>query len=344
MSSADDPDEYYATRINFNFTIMAIFAWLVPTVGIEMGKYRSALLTSPDWNNNNNKQQAGETNKLELGLRAVRNAGGLAIVVALVVIIDLSILISLLTQDLDNRMYSILHQGLSRLFGALVMYVISIMSPKWFGVYFYKATYNHNHMVTVGKSLQVVRFNVAWGILRQFGRCGFFLLPFFCGVHAITIPVSMIAGVVSGFAVDACVFLARKRNETQRTYIAAITAVSIALLSAVLFSEGVWYIAVVWGREKNKEKRSMIITAAFCAWALAGILVHVILYLNAKRKFAQYDHDSIPAHHDVNNGNANNANTTRAIRRPGLDTAMSMISSYFSQRREGGEDQEEQKR
>jgi hypothetical protein len=304
MSDDDDAYEYYATTLNFNFTIMAIFAWLVPTVGIELRKYQSALMNSPDWNKGEEDKA-----KLELGLSAVRNVGGLAILAAFVIIIDLAVLISLLTQDLDNRMYSIL-QGLSRLFGALVIYVISIMSSKWFGVYFYKAEFQNKHMVTIGKSTKVVRFNVSWGVLRQFGRCGFFLLPFFCGANAITIPVSMIAGLVSGFAVEACVFWAKKRNEKERTTIAAIMAICIAFGSAVLFADGVWYIAVVHGEETNKDKLGMIITVSFVAWALAGILVHVILYLNAKRKFAQLDTHA--------------ANNQEGSILPGLDTAMSV--------------------
>jgi hypothetical protein len=97
----------------------------VPAVGIEMETYRSALLNSPDWN-----KQGEDANKLKLGLSTVRNAGRLlAILAALVVIIAPAVLIFLLTQDLDNRMYSIL-QGLCRLSGALVIYVLSIMPPK----------------------------------------------------------------------------------------------------------------------------------------------------------------------------------------------------------------------
>jgi hypothetical protein len=308
----DDADAWYATTLNFNFTIMAIFAWLVPTIGIEMGKYQSALLSSPDWNKGEDHTRK---TKLESGLSVVRNAGGLAILAALVVIMDLAVLISLLTHDLDNRMYSIL-QGLSRLFGALVIYVISIMSPKWLGVYFYKAKYKTEYLVTVGKTTRVLRFHVSWSVLSQFGRCGFFLLPFFCGANAITIPVSIIAGLVSGFAVDACVFWSRRRNENQRTTIAAITAVGLALVSAVLFSDGVWYIAVVWGKEQNKDKLGKILSITFGAWALAGIGVHVILYLNAKRKFAQLLLDSSSRGED------------ESIR-PGLDTAMSMVSNIW---------------
>jgi hypothetical protein len=41
----------------------------------------------------------------------------------------------------------------------------------------------------------------------------------------------------------------RERNEKVRTTIAAaITAVGIALVSAILFSDGVWHVALVWGQ------------------------------------------------------------------------------------------------
>jgi hypothetical protein len=86
-------------------------------------------------------------------------------------------------------------------------------------------------MVTVGNTTQVLRFNVSWGVLlRQFGRCGFFLLPFLCGANALTIPGSMIAGLISGFAVVACVYWSRRRNKQERTTIAAITAVPLSLV------------------------------------------------------------------------------------------------------------------
>jgi hypothetical protein len=62
----------------------------------------------------------------------------------------------------------------------------------------------------------------------------------------------------------------------------------------------------------------MIVTAAFVAWALAGILVHVLLYINAKRKFAQLDIHA--------------ANNQEGSIRPGLgtNTAMSMVSNIVS--------------
>lgn len=268
---ADVSEEYDASKIIFNFAIMAIFTWWVPHVSIEIGKYQDTLLNSPDW----------QGHKLQEGLKAVRRWSGYAIIGALCVIISLAIMIALTTQNLDHRMYSIL-QGLSRLLGALTLYVISIFTPKWFGVYFFRG---FGLRVEIGNHLKLLRFNVFWGVSRQFARVGFFLLPFFCGVNAATIPSSAAAGLAFGFFVDAFVHYSRRKTEVQRNRIAAVTAIVIAIISGMLFTDGVYYIHLVWGRTDEWELFLVIIISLF-GWTFAGIFIHVLLWYNAKWKYA----------------------------------------------------------
>jgi uncharacterized membrane protein YidH (DUF202 family) len=281
MSDASD-HEYgliTASDINFNFAIMAIFAWWVPVLSIEIGCYRESLLKSPDW----------KDHKLQEGLSAVLRWSGYAIIHALLLIVVLAIMIGLLTKHLHESMYSIL-KGLSLLSCALLLFVMSIYTPKWSGVDFFRGL-DLVRVEKVGNNLKVLRFNVFWGVSRQFARVGFFLLPFFCGVAPQTIPLSALAGIGFGLVVDAFVYFSRRtKTQAQRNHIAITTAVVIALLSGVLFAGGVYYISFVW-REDDEGNDHSVILYSFVAWTVTGIFVHVLLWYYAKTKYALQENE-----------------------------------------------------
>lgn len=55
-------------------------------------------------------------------------------------------------------------------------------------------------------SLAKLRSNVRMGVWFHFAKFYIILMPFYCGVQAATIPVSIMSGFVSGFILMWCIF------------------------------------------------------------------------------------------------------------------------------------------
>lgn len=267
--SPDDLD--YASEFVFNWAIFAIFAWLVPHVSIAIGYYRDAVIRSEEWKQKGLEQEA---------LLAVRNWAFWAILLALFLISMLGVAIGLTTQDLDDRMYAVL-QGASRLIGAVYLFLISVFMPRWCDVYLFKR-WMHAGDIKAGSNLKVLRFNVFWEILRLFGRNCVFLVPFFCGVPPAGIPASIVAGVVLGFFLDFCVYKFRRmKTELRKQRVAFSTGMIIAILASLLFSDGCWFIASVWGKESVDNRYILVLCCFFGAFIFA-IIVHGLLWRQAK--------------------------------------------------------------
>jgi hypothetical protein len=209
----------------------------------------------------------------------------IAIAVALIFIVAATLGIALTTRDLDERMEIIVF-GLSRVAGCVVLLLISVEAPRWTGVYYRHARENS---ALVGSFLKVLRFNVFCSILRQFALIYFFLWPFYCGVQAATIPVSVVTGIAFGFSVDAGVFLARRRLERGRNIISYVMAFLFAIGSSLLFAAGVVYIASVWENEDLDTFTSYPLP--FFCWFAFSCLIHFFLWWNT-RKLRQADKDT----------------------------------------------------
>jgi len=220
--------------INFDFAIMSIFATYIFEVSSQIGRTRQIMETSKYWG----KDEA----RLNEGMKGVQRASKQAVALSLFIIIVTAIGISLPTRTLDERMVLIL-EGCSLLFAAAVMGMLSIDIGRWTGLYFkvWKAPDEE-----VPHSLEALKLNVRWSYYRIFARYFFFLMPFYQGTNALTIPLSMIAGICFGVAISVVVFLARRTEDKCFQIIVIILISVLVVFSSIICGDGVYFIALVW--------------------------------------------------------------------------------------------------
>jgi len=233
--SEEDVDEY----VHFDFAIMSVFAMYVFDVSTQIGVHRQKLHSSDYWSK--------DEERLDDGMNGVKRASFQAIMLSLLVIVVTAIAISLPFRELDQRMVWIL-EGLSLLFAAVVLAMLAFDVGRWTGLYYkvWKAPEQET-----SHSLKELKFNVRWSYYRIFGRYYFFLMPFYQG--AITILLSIIAGIGLGLAIDFIVYLVRRKEKLHRCIVIAII-VSFVLGSSVLLSDGVFFIAKVWEMQEDPQK------------------------------------------------------------------------------------------
>lgn len=265
MSSSSGGSEHYLV----SSAIITVFAWLVPHLGIEVAEYRLSLAQSPMWTGP----------QLQKGMKAVTRHALIAIAVGFAAIAATATAVGLTTQNLDSRMVSIL-SGLSRLMASVVMFFLSYKIPKWLGVYH---SVGGEFGKPIGKSVTVLSFNVRWSLFGHLFTSYFYLLPFYCGVHPGTIPLSAMLGMIAGYVVSLGVYYGRTKFKAQKFYFAMVFALGLALLSSIALANGCYFIQTVWGHEEGDEW--MLTYVTFFVWLFIQLVVHFWLWKQSKKAF-----------------------------------------------------------
>jgi hypothetical protein len=270
-SDADTEDRLVSTAI------IAIFVWLVPHLSLEIAEYRLSLLKSSAWNKS--------SGKLDEGLRTILKNAVIAITVGVLTIAITATLIGLSTRNLDTRMVSVV-SGLSRFMASTVCFFISFKIPKWLGVY-------HSERIEygepVGKTTTVLGFNVRWSLFSHFFQVYFYLLPFYCGVHPATIPISAVVGCIVGIVLGKITYWGRTRFKKKKLLIAIAFAAGLSILSAAAMAQGVYFVQTVWKRTDPTMSYMALFWTVFVSWLAIEAIVHVALWRISKREFKRME-------------------------------------------------------
>jgi hypothetical protein len=261
--------------------VIAVFAWYVPHVGMDMVEhFKSARIAS----------SSGEPKQVAAIRTTVVVHSVLAVAVGLVVLAATAVGVALSTQNLDDRMETIL-VGMSRIVAALMLCFVSYKFPKWCGLYpslkrdarrevQRGGSRTTNESSSRPLSLRILAFNVRWSIWRHLGKQFFVLMPFYCGVQAMTIPVSMLIGSAGGALILMCVYVGAIFFRRRHTILVPVfMAIGLAALSAIAFSSGCYYIGDVWGGTSASIFGSAKVLAyvSFAVWFLSILLVHSLM-------------------------------------------------------------------
>lgn len=257
--------------------MLSIFAMLVPQLSIEIAEFRVQLATS--WNE--------DADKLKEGLSAISRYSCIAIVVAVLVNVGTAAAVALTTQHLDERMLAII-TGLSRLLAAVYSFFISVKVPKWLGVYH---TTKSLHGSQVGRCLRELKFNLVWNLWGHFTEVYFFLIMFYNGVTAATIPLSAVIGIAIGFAISCGIYLGRTRFKEHKVKIAAVMSTILSILSSLATASGCIWIQTVWGRDMTQNE-IILGVVAFVLWFLVQLGVHYLQWKISQRVQALKRHIS----------------------------------------------------
>jgi len=208
----------------FNIAIATIFAREVLEGAIVIGQYRTVLLRSPEWQ---------DEERLKAGLKAITNAAIISSLVALLVIVAIALPIALVSDQISDQAIQII-EGVSKVVAAICILGLSIKIPKWLGIYESKKA---KQELEEGLTLKSIRFNVSWNIWREVAETGVFLLPFFFGDTALAIPLSAVCGTVLSLFLGIGIYQANQKQKNM-TWLAVSCAALTGMLSVGLFSGG----------------------------------------------------------------------------------------------------------
>lgn len=152
---------------------------------------------------------------------------------AVLVTAAVAIPLGILSKDIDDRAVEMI-EGISKLVAAVCILQLSLKIPKFLDVY---ASKKDEGGVTIGLTLQSIRFNVGWNLWREIAEIGVFLIPFFLGEGAIAIPLSGLAGIIVGALLGALIYFANK-TMNNKVWLAAFMAILLLMLSTGLFVGG----------------------------------------------------------------------------------------------------------
>jgi hypothetical protein len=246
--------------------VTTLFVWLVPHVSIKIAELRLVLTKSRHW----------EGEKLAQGYKTITTHSSLSLALCLAIIAGTAAGIHLSTRGLDIEMIYVL-SGLSKIFSAVTLFLLSIHIPTWLSIY-----YTKKEAEKVGSTLKALRFNVWWGMLRYIFMIYFFLLPFFCYENnPVFIPLSIIFGIIGGFLVFLGVYLGRTRFKSHKRSIAIAIVVILVVLSSLCFALGCNYISTVWRKHAWKG----LIAIAFFVWLITTSIFHALFGLWSRKKF-----------------------------------------------------------
>lgn len=217
----------------FDIAIATIFAREVLEGAIVIGQYRTVLLRSPEWQ---------EEERLQAGLRAITMAAIYSSLVALLVIVAIALPIALVSDQISDKVIQII-EGVSKVVAAICVMELSIKIPKWLGIYKSKKS---KEELEVGLTLKSIRFNVAWNIWREVAETGVFLLPFFFD-SALAIPLSAVCGTVLSLILGMGIYYGNKKQKNMK-WLAVTCAAVTGQLSVGLFSGGCHLLEKASGR------------------------------------------------------------------------------------------------
>lgn len=262
VAKGGDNVEHYP---NFDFAIMAVFVRLVFEISTHFGNQRLKLQMSDYWSKTNER--------LENGLKAVLYACLQAIGVSMVIVIATAIGISIPSVELEERMTWIM-TGLMFLFAAVVLGMLSFQVAFWTGLY---PIEYHPPKQEKAKTIRELKVQSHCGIYRIFGRYFFFLMPFYQGVNAKNIPLSILAGILAGFVIDYGVYLARRRPGPLQKFAKYFFLFVVAAASSLCASWAAWYIITVFEDNEHLKQgglddkdRWLLVVFFLCLCSLAS--------------------------------------------------------------------------
>lgn len=219
----------------FEIAVCTIFAREVLEAILIIGNYRKVIKESDDFKKDPERQAEA--------LKAVTRSACLASLLALVMIIITGVTLYYVSKDLDKNVIRII-EGVSKVVAAIFILQLSYKLPKWLGVY---AAPKKNYQSKVdGLSIKSIKFNIAWNLWREVAECGAFLIPFFLGDQARSIPISGIVGILVGGLAGLGIFWASDHMHNKGRlafFLAAVTG----QLSVGLFTGGCHEFEEVWG-------------------------------------------------------------------------------------------------
>ena len=260
--------------------------YAVAVISATIGDYRHAIEESAYWSKSDEKQMEAR--------KYIWRAAFEAIAIFMLLIIAFGIAVPLLTDPLDERMLYIIN-GFSRLTAAAVLALLSVRIAKWVEIY-YPYRWSQESDLSLGTTEIELKHRVRWSVSKKFLRAFFFLITLFQeGADPITIPVSVISGIVIGFLIDYFIYKCRRfESERIRRCCSIFLVIFFILCSILAFADGVFFISAVWDNQEDVAD-SWWDAVAVLVGAVFLPLIHIIIWqLGKGNKKKPSDEKNLP--------------------------------------------------
>lgn len=277
----------------FSPGITLIFTVHVALISATIGRYRAALKEL--CRSNTNDETHGNQERFLLtypqAKQVICTAALQVIFVFVLLLLVCAVAITQLTDPLDQRMTYIIN-GLSRLTAAVLMALLSFKVAFWVELYhpidcwtaiFQTKTSQHEEPCHSTSSSPLLLSEpplsraVRWSVAKKFLRSFFLLLVLFQeGADTIvTIPASIVTGIVTGLFLDYAVYKCRRLSHRAR--LRKCWTVTLVLLlacfSVACFDSGVFFIATVWDDDQGSFWPAVALVTSLVGFPLLHLVV-----------------------------------------------------------------------
>mmetsp|Transcript_5713 Transcript_5713/g.13886 ORF Transcript_5713/g.13886 Transcript_5713/m.13886 type:complete len:576 (+) Transcript_5713:184-1911(+) len=246
---------------------IAIWCYLVLHLFVEYGEYIMALKKSRKW---------GTPERFPVVQKQAKRVFFVTIILAVVVFIGFSIMVSELTEGMDSRAASIVI-GLSRLAAGVIFAWLSINVPQMMGVY-----YSRKKKVSTYKSVREVRFNLSWNLWMEIINMFFLNFFFSCHSERFAVLYGILIGIAGGALLIWMVHTARRNNKFDRKPCSLAWIIILLISSWVSIIFSMLYISDVWFPDRDSNIVFNSVVPAL--WSLFTIAVHVMCVQMTKRQ------------------------------------------------------------
>ena len=280
----DEESGWLETRA-FSPGIMMIFANYVAAIMATVGEYRRLATLENDnpvtvWN---------MTPAARAKAYHTIQSGAVQAILLYGVLLGVSApLVTLTARPLDPRMVYIIH-GISRFVAAVILAIMSVRIAKWLGLYTsYRPVahyYEKQRRQLMGTTVLELRHAVRWSVAKKLLRT-YCVLLFLLQQAAdeedkgyIAIPFSIVAGLVTGLAVDWLSYKIRRfERERRKKYLSIALAMFLSGLSAYALGVAAFFIAYVW--DDSEEALKDLEDSIWPLWAFgSGLIIMFLTHL-----------------------------------------------------------------
>jgi len=241
---------------------------------------------------NKHRHLHGNSPSLQSAYIAIRQASMQAIGSSLVVYSLTAVGIALNTRGLDEKVIAII-VGASQFMGAIVVFIVSAKVPQWIGVYhqgairLVKCSSNYSQQfeqinINDQENLRKLRSKVRLGVWFHFSKFYIILMPFYCGVREITIPLSIVSGAVIGFILMWAVFVVHEKYIHHRNIVSFTTILLLSIISSLTFTRGMAWMQFVWNLNILSNADTLMVISFF-TWLVLCAAVHTLFLWHTLR-------------------------------------------------------------
>ncbi|OEU06153.1 hypothetical protein FRACYDRAFT_256190 [Fragilariopsis cylindrus CCMP1102] len=265
IASAKDGDVEDTPYDVIVWAMVTIWMYLIPNLFAKYGEYILAIKRSTAWGTSSNRLQEATVN--------VKHSFIFHLVLGLLFYLGYGITVALLTKTMDRRA-GLISVGFSRLFAGIMLCVLSINIPQFFGLYHSRNI--KKNKVSCRKSVKEIRFAFGWSLWKLMSSVILYNGYFACRTGPWAVVYGLLIGFVLGSLLVYLTYVVRHNcSKAHKRIIAYILIGVLLFLSWIFIGYGTYWVSHVWwGNEDLGPNEIYIVGPVVAVWAVITLIIH----------------------------------------------------------------------